>query len=306
MWVVLVVVALASLLVSGTAAAQLAQRHSFNVTGDVEMIGNGLLTCSAGTTCTNDRNGNGGNGNRQMVFINTAPVGGGAPANSSTADLALPTGANVLSAGLYWAGRAANNSNARRNIWFRTPGGSYQQLTALAADLHTFNAEGESNSDRPYTAYVDVTALVRNAGAGTYAAGGITALRGNANSNLGFYGGWALIVLYEEGSRPLRRLMVFDGNAGYVGSGNPASVTVSGLLTPPSGSFNAYMGALVWEGDANISGDRFTLTGANVLNGGDLSDASSPVTNFWNSRISRLGVPFTARNPNYSIISRST
>src|SRR5690554_5883595 len=175
MWGVLVLAMLASMLVSGTASAQLAQRHSFNVTGDVEMIGNGLLTCSASTTCTNDRNGNGGNGTRQMVFINTAPVGGGAPANSSTADLALPAGANVLSAGLYWAGRASNSSNARRDIWFRSPGGSYQQLTALTSDLHTFNAQGENNADRPYTAYVDVTTLVRNAGSGTYAAGGVTA-----------------------------------------------------------------------------------------------------------------------------------
>src|SRR5690606_26210820 len=218
-----------------------------NVTGDVEMIGNGLLTCSASTTCTNDRNGNGGNGTRQKVFINTAPVRGRAPANPSTADLALPAGSNVLSPRLYCARHASNISNHRRDIWFRSPGGSYQQLTALTSDLHTFNAQGENNADRPYTAYVDVTTLVRNAGSGTYAAGGVTALTGGTNSGLGFYGGWALIVLYEDAGRPLRRLMVFDGNAGYVASGNPATATVTGLLTPPSGSFNAYMGALVWE-----------------------------------------------------------
>ncbi|NLB58411.1 MAG: hypothetical protein GX805_08120, partial [Gammaproteobacteria bacterium] len=289
-------------MVPGAASAQLAERHSFNVNGDVELIGNGLLTCSTsgagGSDCASHRNGNGGNGNRNMVFINVDPVGGSAPANSSTATLDVPAGANVLSAGLYWAGRANNTSNARRNIWFKAPGGGYERVTALPQDLNTFNTQGDTYSNRPYTAYVDVTARVRSAGSGSYSVGGLTAVTGNGLS-LGNYGGWALIVLYEDSSRPLRRLMVFDGDAGYVGSGNPASVTVSGLLTPPNGDFNAYMGALVWEGDADISGDRFRLTGPGVLNGGDLSDAVSPANNFWNSRISRLGTEFTARNPNY-------
>ena len=79
-----------------------------------------------------------------------------------------------------------------------------------------------------------------------------------------------------------------------------ASATVSGLVTPPAGNFKAYMGALVWEGDDGINGDQFNLSGAGVQNGGNLSDAQSPVNNFWNSRISRLGSLFTNRNPAYA------
>ena len=71
-------------------------------------------------------------------------------------------------------------------------------------------------------------------------------------------------------------------------------------MTPPAGNFNAYMGALVWEGDDGINGDQFNLSGAGVQNGGNLSDAQSPVNNFWNSRISRLGSLFTNRNPAYA------
>ena len=98
-----------------------------------------------------------------------------------------------------------------------------------------------------------------------------------------------MIVLYEDDSKPFRRLMVFDGNAGYVSGGNAQSASVSGLLTPASGPFNAFMGALVWEGDGDITGDAFQLSGnGNVLNAGAVSDALSPANNFWNSGITRL------------------
>ena len=292
-------------LVPGLAQAQLVQQHSFNINGDVVMVGNGLLTCSTtsgngNSNCAGHQGGTGSNGqnaDRDMVYINTDPVGSGAPANSSTATVSMPAGAIVRSAGLYWSGRSGDSNNARRNIHFKVPGGSYQQLTANSADVYTFTAQGD-NGRRPYTAYRDVTSLVT--ASGSYSVGGLTSSIGTGDS-LGLFGGWALIITYEHSSKPFRRLMVFNAsNALQVSNGNPASATVSGLLTPPAGSFNAYMGALVWEGDDGITGDRFNLTGAGVLGGGSLSDAQSPNNNFWNSRISHLGSLFTGRNPAYA------
>ncbi|WP_197076494.1 DUF11 domain-containing protein, partial [Luteimonas sp. FCS-9] len=285
------------LLAHGAAQAQLNERHSFNVRGDVEMIGNALLTCA---NCNQSNSGLNNGSTMPMVFVNVdgAQLPSGVPQNSSTATLALPGGARVRSAGLYWGGRSGENNPARGTLQFRTPGGSYQAIAA--SDLNTFPSQGDPGS-RPYTAYRDVTALVAAAGAGTYAAGGLTSdVTGNSNGgSLGNYGGWALIVLYEHEGKPYRRLMVFDGNAGYVNGTNPQSVTVSNLLTPAMGEFTAYMGALVWEGDGGISGDQFSLSGAGVLNPGALSDAQSPANNFWNSGISRLGERFTAKNPDY-------
>ncbi|MFC4729045.1 DUF7507 domain-containing protein [Coralloluteibacterium thermophilus] len=284
-------------LVHGTAYAQLAERHSFNVRGDVEMIGNALLTC---TSCdqSNSALSNGSTVPMRYVNVEGDLLPAGVPQNSSTATLSLPPGATVLSAGLYWGGRAPESNADRGTIHFRTPRGVYRPMVAAATNLHTFPSQGDPGS-RPYTAYVDVTDLVAAAGAGTYAAGGLTSDITQNGGSLGNYGGWALIVLYEDAGKPYRRLMVFDGNAGYVNGSNPQSVTVSGLLTPVSGSFDAYMGALVWEGDGGISGDQFSLTGADVLNPGALSDALSPLNNFWNSGITRLGERFTDKNPDY-------
>lgn len=300
----LVLMALAPL----TAQAQLAPRHSFNVRGDVAMVGNALLTCATTGTgsanCANQRmsNSTGGNGNRVMEFINVDAAGlpASVPANSSAATLTLPAGARVRSAGLYWGSRAGNTDADRRTIQFRTPGGAYRSVTASAANLNTFNAQGDTDANRPYTAYADVTALVAASGSGTYYAGGLTAVAGNGGG-LGNYGGWALIVLYEDSSKPFRRLMVFDGDAGYVSGGNAQSASVSGLLTPSSGPFDAFMGALVWEGDGDITGDAFQLSGnGNVLNPGAVSDALSPANNFWNSGITRLGERFTNKSPDYA------
>ncbi|WP_198551492.1 MULTISPECIES: Ig-like domain-containing protein [unclassified Stenotrophomonas] len=300
----MVLVALAPL----TAFAQLAPRHSFNVRGDVAMVGNALLTCATSGTgsanCASQRmsNSTGGNGNRVMEFINVDAEGlpSAVPANSSAATLSVPAGARIRSAGLYWGARAGNTDAARRTIQLRLPGGTYRSVTASAADLNTFNDQGDTNANRPYTAYADVTALVAASGNGTYYAGGLTAVTGNGGG-LGNYGGWALIVLYEDDSKPFRRLMVFDGNAGYVSGGNAQSASVSGLLTPASGPFNAFMGALVWEGDGDITGDAFQLSGnGNVLNAGAVSDALSPANNFWNSGITRLGERFTNKTPDYA------
>jgi len=296
----------AVLLLPGLAQAQLSQRFTANDNGNVAQIGNGLLTCTGGTCATNRSNGTGSDQDYTMTAINTDPVGGGAPANSSTADLSLPPGSTVLWAGLYWSGRTATASGdglgpiaaAARNIWIKAPAGSYGQVTALAADTNTFNTQGSAGA-RPYTAFYDVTTLVQGAGAGTYAVGGLTTTAGYDN-NLGYFGGWALIVAYHDAGQPYRRLTVYHAGNVPVSSGNDQTVTVTGITTPVSGDFNAYMGALVWEGDAGLSGDQFQLTGADIVNPGALSDAQSPATNFWNSRISNLGVLNVARNPAYT------
>ncbi|HET9047812.1 MAG TPA: hypothetical protein VFN29_02440 [Chiayiivirga sp.] len=170
----------AVLLLPGLAQAQLSQRFTANDNGNVVQIGNALLTCSTvvgdqgqANCATNRSNGTGSDQNHAMIQINADPVGGGAPANSSTADLSLPSGSTVLWAGLYWSGRTATASGdglgpiaaAARNIWIKAPAGSYGQVTALAADTNTFNTEGSTGA-RPYTAFYDVTTLVQGAGAG--------------------------------------------------------------------------------------------------------------------------------------------
>lgn len=280
---------------SGAAWAQVVrpfdERAGFNVRGDIEMVGNVLLTCASGgsPSCTDVQGGssNGHNGDRTMNYVNIDP--GAGFDNSSSADLTLPAGATVLYAGLYWGGRAGPSDTDRGVIQLSEPGATgYQPINA--DELDTITSQGDS-SRRPYLASADVTPIVQAAGDGTYFVGDLTTSDGSGDS-LGLYGGWSLIVLYEDVNEPFRRLSLFDG-AAVVSGANDVSIAVSGLLTPQTGAFDTFMGAMVWEGDGSITGDRFLLDG-NVV-----SDALNPATNFWNSSMTRLGTRFSAKNPDY-------
>src|SRR5690606_13751470 len=98
------------------------------------------------------------------------------------------------------------------------------------------------------------------------------------NDSLGFYGGWALAVVYQDNTEPFRRLMLFDGAATVAGN-NTVSITTDNLVTPFSGNFDTYLGALVWEGDQSLEGDSL------VFEGNVLDESLNPDDNFWNSSI---------------------
>ncbi|WP_345258859.1 Ig-like domain-containing protein, partial [Marinicella pacifica] len=221
-----------------------------------------------------------------MVFVNVDAAAG--YNNSSSATLSIPNGATVLHAELYWSGRHNTNQPNRDKIRIKAPGsGSYTQVTAHTID--TFSSEGEFGS-RPYQASADITQIVVNGGTGSYTVGDLKAKTGA--DSLGFYGGWAIAVVYQDNSEPFRRLMLFDGAAKVIGN-NTVSITTDNLVTPYSGNFNTYLGALVWEGDQSLDGDAF------VFEGNTLSDASNPSNNFWNSSISNFGTRVTAKSPDY-------
>lgn len=267
-------------------------RASFDQRGDIQLVGNTLLTCT-GSGCAaiqngTDTGGNAHNGNRNMVYVNVDAMAGFP--NSSSADLVLPPGATVQFAGLYWGARAAQTSTTRGDIRFRVPGTpGYHEINAEVVD--TVPNQWTNASSHPYQAMADVTALVAAAGSGTYTVADLTANSGNGGT-LGNYGGWGLVVIYQDSSQPFRRLMVYDG-AAEVDNSNDVNITVEGLLTPLTGAFSTYLGALVWEGDLSYSGDQFRL------NGTTLSDALNPANNFWNSTITRLGQHITSKNPHY-------
>ena len=263
-------------------------RVSYNVNGNITMIGNTLLTCDSDSFwCPYIQSGQVSSSNgREMVFVNVDSAAG--YDNSSTANLTIPNGASVLHAELYWSGRHNNNEANRDKIRIKAPGsGSYTQVTAHTID--TYSSEGESGS-RPYQASADITQIVVNGGTGSYTVGDLKAKTGN--DGLGFYGGWAIAVVYQDNTEPFRRLMLFDGAAKITGT-NTVSITTDNLVTPYSGSFNTYLGALVWEGDQSLDDDAF------VFEGNTLSDSLNPANNYWNSSITAFNSRVNTKNPDY-------
>jgi len=278
-----------------------AARFDTNDYGDILIIGNTLMSCPQGannppTAClasvpvsgTGATGGNLDDNNYNMRLVNTAA----GTASSSSADLALPTGATVLWAGLYWGadtsagtnGSAAANASARNQIRFSVPSGTYQTLTATQVDAAT--TAGQANR---YSAFADVTTRIQAAGAGTYRVADIQAGTGGDR-----YAGWSLVVVVRDTAQPLRNLTVFDGYQVVNSSAATVNIAVSGFRTPLSGAFTVRAGAVAYEGDLGQTGDQLRLNGVN------LGNATNPTTNVFNSTISRLGAAITAKNPNFA------
>jgi hypothetical protein len=169
-------------------------------------------------------------------------------------------------------------------IKFKAPGGAYATLTATTTDFGT----GSVNGPR-YQSFVDVTARVAAGGAGTYAAGDVSAGTGGDR-----YAGWSLVVAYRDAAQPPRNLTVFDGLVSVAPGSPPATIPVSGFQTPQGGPVRTTLGFVAYEGDL------FSNLDSASLNGTVLTNSANPATNFFDSSISNAGVTVLTRNPAYT------
>ncbi|WP_371407591.1 hypothetical protein OHA10_19095 [Kribbella sp. NBC_00662] len=256
--------------------------------GAIRITGNSLLTCDrTSAACRAALAGGSSNANNNdwtMELLDTDSDPSTQSSSGATVD--LPSGAQVLYAGLFWgAARGAGKGGTASTedgttMRLRLPGESaYRKVTATKTDLLN------TGSKNDYSSYLDVTDLVRAGGNGEYWGADVPTGTGADR-----YAGWSLVIAYEQASEPLRDLSVFNGYA-KVSSGEPVRTSISGFLAPPSGAVNARFGSVTYEGDAGISGDYF------AVNGTRLADAQNPSANFYGSRITDGGANLTNRTP---------
>ncbi|SHN21939.1 gliding motility-associated C-terminal domain-containing protein [Cyclobacterium lianum] len=209
----------------------------------------------------------------------------------------------VLFAGLYWSGRGPSHTIFevtkdgvtrqfdKRKIKLKGPGQQeYVELqatddeirypTSLTADLGLF------------VGYRDVTDLVRNWGEGDYTVADIGLVEGTNYH----YGGWGMVVVYENPSMKRRDISVFDGYAFVRGQGAASyDIQVSGLSAIQKGDVNVKVGVMAGEGDVGADGDYFAIERGEGSNDFlRLSHGNNQVNNFFNSSIYTGGNP---RNP---------
>ncbi|MDL2296571.1 tandem-95 repeat protein, partial [Bacteroidales bacterium OttesenSCG-928-E04] len=156
-----------------------------------------------------------------------------------------------------------------------------------------------------YVAYAEVTDYVRQYGLGEYTVADMALLEGNGG-NTGFYGGWGMVVIYENAKMKWRNIAVFDG-AAYIESGEDYNeLIVDGFQAVQEGDVNVKIGAMAGEGDRSISGDYFRIArqfngepSAIAANYDDLARSDLELTgtnNFFRSGISNQ----VERIPNFS------
>lgn len=200
--------------------------------------------------------------------------------NSSNATFNLPPGASVYWAGLYWGGRSTNA--ARSTIKFKYAGQSYQTITAMQID--DGNTIATAAGENHYQCFADVTTYFQTFGSGIYWAGDVYTMTGNGGSDpygTGYYGGWAVIIVYSDPNEIYRNITVFDGY--NVCWNNTITVNVSGFLTPETGSFTTKLGVIAWEGDLYITDDRLRMN--SNISANNIISTTSPGNNFFNGTI---------------------
>ncbi|MCX7549417.1 SprB repeat-containing protein, partial [Xanthomarina sp. F2636L] len=257
----------------------------YNIKGDFTMIGNTNLTLV-------NYNNNYNNSNRDMEFVDVDGIASTVNSSSSTLTLSNENGAdpecsNIVYAGLYWTGRNRGSSFTdlqRRTVKFKGPGQSYQTLVADASDIRY---PGDGNM---FAGYKEVTTLVRNAGLGEYFVADMALSEGDGGST-GYYGGWGMVVVYENSKMDWRDVTVFDGYAYVVGGNASHTLNVSGFNTVQQGDVNIKLGMMAGEGDVGISGDYFQILRQSDNQYQSLSHSGNSPTNFFNSSIQTGGNP---------------
>lgn len=273
----------------------------YNLRGDFMMIGN--------TNLTLENYYDGGNNSQEMVYVDVDNDPN--TWNSSSATLEYYSGnegygqvkpecTKIVYAGLYWIGRAHNGTSPtiftvtkngrtksfnKHKVLFKHSGDSYHDVTAQNSEIYF----PTNSQDYIYSGYADVTEYVRQKGAGEYFVADIALNEGRGGS-AGYFGGWGLIVIYENSKMKWRDITIFDGYA-FIKSPNAGhqyisyELPVSGFRTAQNGDIGMKLGIIAGEGDRSISGDYFEIQKYNTHNWVKLKHTGNSENNFFNGTI---------------------
>ena len=278
--------------------------YSDNIKGNTFMLGNTVLRANPAGLMDSVTNGAAtvGNDNRDMVAIDIDGNSDLTTSNSTSADLIFPAGINTVKfARLYWGGRVVNSiskdSLSKLKIRKGTSGNYFNVITPVT-NVDTVLVNGE----KIYQSFVDVTNFINSNGAGTYTVANVPASPGNVGGG-GRYGGWCLVVVYENLTLPYNSIRIYDGYA-QVYNGGPSTVLnldLTGLNVPNNSllSDEASFGTMAWEGDANLGSNTFNQGDFIKINDITVTNAMNPGGNFWNGSISKNGSYVSTKSPNY-------
>ncbi|MCH7397040.1 gliding motility-associated C-terminal domain-containing protein [Belliella sp. DSM 107340] len=158
-----------------------------------------------------------------------------------------------------------------------------------------------------YVGYSDVTQYVKQNGLGEYTVADI-ALEEGRSDNVGFFGHWGLIVVYQNSKMNWRDVTIFDGYSfvqSLDGQEHVGEVEIDGFGAVKTGQVALKLGLMAGEGDRSVGGDFLEI----INSEGEWVRLNHPLNtpeNFFNSTIytpvqNSLGelVP-TPRNPNFT------
>ncbi|MFC5244588.1 DUF3344 domain-containing protein [Streptomyces atrovirens] len=268
------------------------QRYRAVQHGGIVRAANASATCRAqASSCRDVQAGaQGVNGDFDMSYIDVDSDPN--TYNSSRAEVRLPAGSRVTYARLYWGGNllAGEQKPWQDNgrVLIAEPGGEYKELLADTVVGHRV-ADGAD----AFQASADVTALVRDSAPGLYTVAQVNVAMGR--SAAGTWGGWTLVVAYENPAEPLRHLALWDGFAPLGGRAG-VEMPLSDLPFPAGAGGRA--GLVAYNGDRGTAGDSLVLTAGPTPTA--FTDRANPFDDVLNSTIADPGDASPARVPAYA------
>lgn len=214
--------------------------------------------------------------------------------SSSTGSIDIPTGSSIKAAYLYWSGSGNLDNSITLNG---------RSISADPANSHSLMIDIDLSSDinkRPYySTRADVTSYI-TANQTQHTVSGLEfarAIGNNSNhycSSLLAYGGWALVVIYENTSsasyQPLRVINIFDGYQQFWGGELSLTPNNFVIADNPKIKGSGKHAHITWEGDAGNSDEKNNRTETLKFEGSILEQYKNRDGNQFNSYSSGIGM----------------
>jgi len=191
------------------------------------------------------------NGSSEPCLINT----------SSSAVLNLLPTQNIIAAYLYWAGSGTGDFEV--------------QLNSIPIQAErTFSDELDATRVF-FAAFAEVTQQILASGNGTYTLSelDLTNVIGPYCPSGTNFGGWSIVIVYEDASLPLNQLNVYDGLQSVSTFNNSLTFVLQNLNVIDN--IGAKIGFLAWEGDSAISVNETLQINGNIISNPPLNPANN-------------------------------
>lgn len=197
---------------------------------------------------------------------------------SSSANLNLPADVIIEKAYLYWAGCGDGDFEVKLNG------------TTINSERQFSYSRDFSNITLTYfSAFTDITSFVQTTENGTYTISELDISpfeQLHLESRRTNFAGWAILIIYKNNALPLNQINVYDGLEALSVDldGEIDTITINLNSLNVLDDIGSKIGFLAWEGDSLLDIDESLK-----INGDNLSNASNPETNAFNSTNSFTG-----------------
>ncbi len=186
---------------------------------------------------------------------------------SSSADFQLQADQEIIAAYLYWAGSGPGDFNVTLN-----------DIPIQAERVFTTTYTSGGTNYIYFGAFSDVTNQVQSTGNGNYTLSDLDLTEvipiycrpPGTGTN---FGGWAVMVIYEDSELPMNQVNVFDGFESVSRNNQTLDITLNDLMIVDT--HGARIGFLAWEGDRDIAVNETLRINGHILSNPPLNPANN-------------------------------